>query len=54
MESTTFELAEILKEDGHKGSDILCCIFCRALAKQDRYLLLEEVAADEVRTTVSP
>jgi len=31
MEWPTFELGEILKEDGDKGGDVLCCFFCRAL-----------------------
>ena len=37
MKSTTFELDKVFEENGHKGSDVLCCVFCRALGKQDRY-----------------
>jgi hypothetical protein len=52
MESTTLELAEVLKEDGHEGGDVLCRLLCRALRKGHHYLLV--VIVGRVRTTVSP
>lgn len=53
MEVTTFELAEVLKEDRHKGSNIFCGLLCRALENEERYCLLA-ITTSGARTTVSP
>jgi hypothetical protein len=42
MEVTTFKLAEVLKEDRHKGGNILGSLLCRALANKKASLPISD------------